>query len=65
MKLHYTILLRLKHENLLELFLSFQASDSASLYSLETLMNEFFNGTTNNQRKREIGLLILYYTVKT
>ncbi|XP_031571842.1 exportin-6-like [Actinia tenebrosa] len=30
------------------------ASDSASLHSLEALMNEFFSGTTGNQRKREI-----------
>lgn len=37
-----------------------QASDDASLRSLEALMNEFFSGTTDNHRKREIGEYILH-----
>ena len=35
-----------------------QSSDAASLHALELLMNEFFDASTNNHRKREIGMLI-------
>jgi len=32
-----------------------KSSDAASLHALELLMNEFFDASTNNHRKREIG----------
>ena len=35
-----------------------QSSDAASLHALELLMNEFFDASTSNHRKREIGMLI-------
>lgn len=37
----------------------FQSSDAASLHALELLMNEFFDASTNNHRKREIGVLYM------
>ena len=33
-----------------------QSSDAASLHALEVLMNEFFDSSTDNNRKREIGI---------
>ena len=36
----------------------FQSSDAASLHALELLMNEFFDSSTNNHRKREIGIVV-------
>ena len=36
-----------------------KSSDAASLHALELLMNEFFNASTNNHRKREIGIHLI------
>ena len=43
---------------LTEMYINSQSSDAASLHALELLMNEFFDASTNNHRKREIGVLI-------
>ena len=43
---------------LTEMYINSQSSDAASLHALELLMNEFFDASTNNHRKREIGMLI-------
>ena len=43
---------------LTEIYMNSQSSDAASLHALELLMNEFFDASTNNHRKREIGMLI-------
>ena len=40
------------------MYMNSQSSDAASLHALELLMNEFFDASTNNHRKREIGMLI-------
>ena len=40
------------------MYINSQSSDAASLHALELLMNEFFDASTNNHRKREIGMLI-------
>lgn len=40
------------------MYINSQSSDAASLHALELLMNEFFDASTNNHRKREIGVLI-------
>lgn len=40
------------------MYVNCQSSDAASLHALELLMNEFFDASTNNHRKREIGMLI-------
>lgn len=41
----------------------FQASDENSLRALEALMNEFFDGRTTNDRKREIGKWFIYFAI--
>ena len=40
------------------MYMNSQSSDAASLHALELLMNEFFDASTSNHRKREIGMLI-------